>query len=54
LDSDLNLDPEIKIRGMRNRIVHAYDYLNDDIMWSISTNGYLKGLKTRVETLLNS
>jgi uncharacterized protein with HEPN domain len=42
------LDPQGKIKGMRNRIVHAYDNINYDIIWSVIKKGYLLDLKVKL------
>lgn len=42
-----------KIVDTRNRIIHGYDSLSDDIIWSIIIK-YIPLLKTEVAQLLNS
>lgn len=52
------IDPEIPITharaivGTRNRIIHAYDAISDDIIWSIVVN-HLSKLKEEVTALMN-
>lgn len=41
-----------KIIDTRNRIIHGYDTVSDEIIWSIITN-HLPILKQEVEKLLN-
>lgn len=40
-----------KIIGTRNRIIHGYDSVSDDLIWSIVIN-HLPKLKTEVSNLL--
>lgn len=55
----LKLEPEIPITdakaivGTRNRIIHAYDAISDDIIWSIVVN-HLAKLKEEVSALMKS
>ena len=45
--------PELrKIVGMRNRIVHGYDSLDEELVWDVVKNR-LPLLKNQVETLLD-
>lgn len=41
-----------KIVDTRNRIIHGYDSVSDNIIWGIVTN-YLPPLKIEIENLLN-
>jgi uncharacterized protein with HEPN domain len=41
-----------KIIGTRNRIIHGYDNISDDLIWSIVIN-HLPMLKDEVSELLN-
>lgn len=41
-----------KIIGTRNRIIHGYDKISDDLIWSIVIN-HLPKLKEEVSGLLN-
>jgi uncharacterized protein with HEPN domain len=51
-------DPSFKILnakniiGTRNRIIHGYDSVSDDMIWSIVIN-HIPKLKSEVEDLLN-
>lgn len=53
----LKLEPDIPIThakaivGTRNRIIHAYDAISDDIIWSIVVN-HLAQLKTEIKSLM--
>ena len=53
----LRLDPEIlissarKIVDLRNRIIHSYDTIDDNIIWEI-INSYLPTLKQEAEVLM--
>ena len=55
----LKIDPDIPISnakaivGTRNRIIHAYDAISDDIIWAIIVN-HLSKLKEEVTALLAS
>jgi uncharacterized protein with HEPN domain len=45
------LENSQKIIGTRNRIIHGYDKISDDLIWSIVINNLPK-LKEEVEELL--
>ena len=53
----MKIDPEIKISNSRkivdarNKIIHGYDEISDDVIWGIVVNN-LPILKSEVETLL--
>ena len=52
IDSSFDL-PNIKqIIATRNRIIHGYDNVSDEILWSI-VNDYLPGLRSKVAQILN-
>ncbi len=51
-DKDFKLDNVEKIIGTRNRIIHGYDKLSDDLIWSIVIN-HLPKLKDEVSGLLD-
>tara|TARA_R100000935_G_scaffold3372_4_gene8743 strand:+ start:858 stop:1196 length:339 start_codon:yes stop_codon:yes gene_type:complete len=51
-DKNFKLDNAQKIIGTRNRIIHGYDMISDDLIWSIVIN-HLPKLKKEVEALLN-
>ena len=42
-----------QIVGFRNRIIHAYDSLDDTLVWAIVVN-HLPALKSEVKTLLEN
>lgn len=55
----LKTNPDIIITGarsivdMRNKVIHAYDAVNNTIVWAIVTN-HLPVLKSEVEKLMSS
>lgn len=49
---NIKLDNAQKIIGTRNRIIHGYDKISDDMIWSIVIN-HLPKLKDEVSGLLN-
>lgn len=51
LEPDFHLENIKQIIGTRNRIVHGYDSISDDMIWSIVIN-HLPKLKMEVEKLL--
>ncbi|WP_157207732.1 HepT-like ribonuclease domain-containing protein [Mariniflexile maritimum] len=51
-DKDFKLDNVDKIIGTRNRIIHGYDKISDDLIWSIVIN-HLPRLKDEVTRLLD-
>jgi len=51
-DKNFKLDNVQKIVGTRNRIIHGYDKISDDLIWSIVIN-HLPRLKNEVTGLLN-
>ena len=51
-NKDIKLDNAEKIIGTRNRIIHGYDQISDDLIWSIVIN-HMPKLKTEVTALLN-
>lgn len=58
VNSILKMDPEIsitsarKIVNTRNYIIHGYDSLDNEILWSIVIN-HLPKLKTEIDSLLS-
>ena len=42
-----------QIIGLRNRIVHSYDNIDDELIWTIATR-HLPILKIEIENLLNT
>jgi uncharacterized protein with HEPN domain len=51
-DKDIKLNNVEKIIGTRNRIIHGYDKISDDLIWSIVIN-HLPKLKDEVTGLLH-
>ena len=51
-DSDIELSNARKIVDARNRIIHGYDTISDDVIWGIIIR-YLPKLKSEVEELMN-
>ena len=51
-NKDFKLDNVEKIIGTRNRIIHGYDKISDDLIWSIVIN-HLPKLKNEVTRLLD-
>ncbi len=51
-DKSFKLDNAEKIIGTRNRIIHGYDKISDDLIWSVIIN-HLPKLKEEVSGLLN-
>lgn len=51
-DKNFKLDNAGKIVGTRNRIIHGYDKISDDLIWSIVIN-HLPKLKDEVTGLLD-
>ena len=52
LDNTINISNPKKIVTLRNRIIHGYDTVSDEVMWGIIIK-HLPVLKTEVEILLN-
>ena len=50
-DKHFKLENAEKIVGTRNRIIHGYDKISDDLIWSIVIN-HLPKLKVEVESLI--
>ena len=51
-DNTIELSNSRKIVDTRNRIIHGYDTVSDDIIWGFVIN-HLLTLKSEIETLLN-
>ena len=51
-DNSIELSNSRKIVDTRNRIIHGYDSVSDDIIWTIVVS-HLPTLKSEVEKLLN-
>lgn len=52
-NSSVQIENAEKIIGTRNRIIHGYDAVSDDLVWSIVIN-HLPKLKKEISQLLNS
>lgn len=52
-EPDLNIINTAKIIGLRNRIAHDYENINDDIIWGIIKN-HTTPLKSEVQNLLDN
>jgi len=51
-DKNFEINNAQQIVGTRNRIIHGYDRVSDEMIWSIVIN-HLPKLKTEVEELLD-
>jgi uncharacterized protein with HEPN domain len=51
VDDNFQLNNAKNIIGTRNRIIHSYDNISDEVIWTIISRE-LKDLKTQVEDLL--
>lgn len=51
-DQNIQLTNARKIIDTRNRIIHGYDAISDDVIWGIIIN-HLPKLKKEVESLMN-
>lgn len=52
IDPDFVLENDVQIIGFRNRLVHAYDSLDNSIIWAI-LNRHIKNLKIEIQNLGN-
>lgn len=52
-DQSFELISSKKIIGTRNRIIHGYDKISDDLIWSIVIN-HIPKLKTEITGLLEN
>ena len=52
LDTSIEITNSKKIIGLRNRVIHSYDNINDDIIWGVVVN-HIDGLKNEALELLN-
>jgi uncharacterized protein with HEPN domain len=50
-DPDVTINNAVQILATRNRIVHAYDAVNNSIIWGIVVN-HLPSLRAEVQSLL--
>ena len=51
-DDNFPLDEAKNIIGTRNRIIHSYDNISDEVIWTIVTRDLPK-LKTQVDKLID-
>ena len=51
LDSTIVIESGSQIIGFRNRLIHAYDSLDNSIIWAI-INRHIKSLKIEVQNLV--
>lgn len=51
-DSSIQIENDRQIISLRNRLVHAYDSIDNAIVWAILKN-HLSNLQKEVESLLN-
>jgi len=52
LKEDIRISDTRKVVNLRNRIIHGYDRVVDEVIWGVLTR-HLAKLKKEVETLLN-
>jgi uncharacterized protein with HEPN domain len=52
LDSNLNISAKRQIINMRNRVIHGYDKIDNEIIWGTIIR-HLPTLKIEIEYLLN-
>jgi uncharacterized protein with HEPN domain len=50
---EIKLENDKQIIGFRNRLVHAYDSIDNSIVWAI-INRHLENLRKEIELLLNA
>ena len=51
-EPNIVIENDAQIIGFRNRLVHAYDSLDNSIIWAI-INRHLKNLKIEIQNLFN-
>lgn len=52
LDSSINITSKNRIINMRNRVIHGYDKIDNEIIWGTIIR-HLPTLKVEIETILN-
>jgi uncharacterized protein with HEPN domain len=52
IENEFVIENDKQIIGFRNRLVHAYDSIDNSIVWAI-INRHLENLKTEIENLHN-
>ena len=53
IDSELNISSKKKIISMRDRVIHGYDKIDDEIIWGVIVK-HLPLLKTEISQLLKN
>lgn len=53
LQPDLDIPEAKRVIGLRNRVIHAYDSVDDVLVWAVVVN-HLPSLKQKVQNLLHS
>jgi len=53
LDADITISNARKIISLRNRVIHAYDSVNNETVWGIVIN-HLPKLREEVESMLKN
>jgi uncharacterized protein with HEPN domain len=53
INSDFQISNSRKIIDTRNKIIHSYDNVSDEIVWGIIIN-HLPKLKSEIDSLLNN
>lgn len=53
IDSAINISGKKRIISMRNRVIHGYDKIDNEIVWGIIVR-HLPMLKEEIESLLNA
>jgi len=51
-EPDFRIENARRIIGLRNQIIHGYDSISDENIWSIVIN-HLPNLKSEIENLIN-
>ena len=51
IEPNIEIENDTQIIGFRNRLIHAYDSLDNSIVWVI-INKYLKKLKIEIQNLI--
>jgi uncharacterized protein with HEPN domain len=52
IDNSLEISFQKQIINLRNRVIHSYDNVDDEVIWGIIVR-HLPVLKTEIEKLLN-
>ncbi len=52
MDSSINITSKKQIINMRNRVIHGYDKIDNEIVWGIIVR-HLPKLKKEIETLIS-